>query len=78
MGLLDPDPYPDPSIDIRQAKNVTKFDDLSFKTDVNLPSKMIAEKNCLVRHRRKKQDPNPDPYQNVTDPQHWRKKWLYH
>jgi hypothetical protein len=72
MGFLDLDPYPDLSID--KQKMLEKFDDLSFKTDVNVPSKIIAEKlwkqDFLFRHRRKRQDPdpNPDPYQNVTDP----------
>ncbi len=47
----------------------------------NVPSKSKKQKNlekklflCVgisVSHWRKQQDPDPDPYQKVTDPQHW-------
>jgi len=52
---------------------------LSFKNDVNVPSKSYKQKNLLAawRSMTKYQYPDPlvrgadpDPYQNVTDPQH--------
>jgi hypothetical protein len=36
----------------------------------NISKKIILVAILKVNDERKKQDPEPDPYQNVTDPQH--------
>ncbi len=57
------------------------YDFLSLKNDVNLPSKSNQQKNFLWAswrpltnrtgsRRRLYRSADPDPYQNVTDPQH--------
>jgi hypothetical protein len=52
------------------------YDFLSAKNDVNVPSKRNKQNNLgkkyffcfhLEARGRKEQDPDPDPYQNVTD-----------
>ncbi len=40
-----------------------------MKTYVNVP--VPLKKGILSATDEKKQDPDPDPYQNVTDPQYW-------
>ncbi len=52
---------------------------LSMKNDVNVPSKSNKQKNLhLEGHWPKSRiriseetNPEPEPYQNVTDPEHW-------
>jgi hypothetical protein len=75
LDLPDPDPLvrstdPDPSIIKQKYRVVGKtlipthlrllYDFLSLKNDVNVVSKSNKPKNLA----------DPDPYQNVTDPQH--------
>ncbi len=63
------------------------YDFLSLKSYVNVPSKIISKLEkiiifccCIESHRRNSRvglDPlvrGTDPYQNVTDPQHYSKK----
>ncbi len=84
LGLPDPDPF---IIKQKSKKNldfccfVTSYDFVfenwcksTFKKQINLRKKLIF----LLVSFRKEKDPDlevcgadPDPYQNVTDPQHW-------
>jgi hypothetical protein len=63
---------------------VTLFDFLSLKNDVNVASKSKKQRNCVNKLvfagilkvndeiiRIRILDPDPDPPQNVMDPQHW-------
>jgi hypothetical protein len=77
LGLPDPDPLvkgtdPDPP---NQSKIVVKplistvlYDFLSVKNDVNVLSKSNEQQNFFVSIFKVTQDPDPDPYQNFTDP----------
>ncbi len=42
-----------------------------LKNDVNVASKSNKQKNRAVSQRYGSADPDLDPYQNVTDPQHF-------
>ncbi len=51
---------------------VTSFGLFIFENDVNVPSKSNKQTTFLKRHGSADPDPNPDPHQNVMDPQHCR------
>ncbi len=82
LFCLDPDL--DPSINKKKSKKtlistilLLLFDFSSKKTDVNLPSKSNKQKNLAsCQPVTKKQDPDPDPYQNFTDTQHCCRPWI--
>ncbi len=43
----------------------------NFENDKNLEEVYVSQ-----RYGSKDPDPHPDPYKNVTDPEHWKKEWI--
>jgi hypothetical protein len=50
---------------------VTLFDFLSLKNDVNVPSKIAGSGSESGSISQKHGSEDPDPPQNVMDPEHW-------